>query len=134
MFLKTQGIGRPTKGHNWADAIRQELAKQDGKNPWDIKTAIVRQAIKFARNGHEWAVAWLADRTDGKPTQMLSMEVRPSPFAHLSDEEIAAALDIIKQRKAAIPAQEITTTPTAPQLEQEKKETTPETAKTEKTL
>jgi len=69
------GNSNATKGMEWRDAIRYELAKigreLDGDDPAYKKglRQCAGEFIKAACGGESWALRELGDRTDGKSTQ-----------------------------------------------------------------
>ena len=74
-----EGNTNATKGMDWRDAIRYELARIgreiDGDDPAYKKGLrdCAKQFIKAARIGEMWAIRELGDRTDGKSTQALEV-------------------------------------------------------------
>jgi hypothetical protein len=73
------GNTNATKGFEWRDAIRYELAKIgreiDGDDPAYKKGLrnCAQQFIKAANEGEMWALRELGDRTDGKSTQSVEL-------------------------------------------------------------
>ena len=74
-----EGNTNATKGMEWRDAIRYELAKigreLDGDDPAYKKglRKCAGEFIKAACGGESWALRELGDRTDGKTAQALEV-------------------------------------------------------------
>jgi hypothetical protein len=63
------------KGKIWNDALRKAIAQDDGKR---LRTAI-EQLLNHASNGEPWAIKELADRLDGRPKQINTLESFDEP-------------------------------------------------------
>ncbi len=62
------------------------------------KEAIIEEVTKLAQKGVAWAVEFLADRDDGKATQFIDVTAKRNPLEGVSDEELRAALELVKGR------------------------------------
>ena len=65
-------------------ALERAIAQDDGKQLREAADAV----YKLASEGEEWAIHFIADRLDGKPTQQLDMRVE-RPIRELTDDELA---------------------------------------------
>ena len=65
-------------------ALERAIAQDDGKQLREAADAV----YKLASEGEEWAIHFIADRLDDKPTQQLDMRVE-RPSKELSDDELA---------------------------------------------
>lgn len=92
------------RGSDWRDAIRYELARigreLDGDDPAYKKglRECAKGVIEAARAGEQWALKELGDRTDGRPSQSIEMELEASievqdPITKEEAQAINAALD-----------------------------------------
>lgn len=74
-----EGNTNASKGSDWRDAIRYELAKigrdLDGDDPAYKKglRQCAAEFIKATMEGEPWALKELGDRTDGKATQSIEL-------------------------------------------------------------
>ena len=65
--------------------LERVIAQDDGKGLRDAADKV----YKLAAEGEEWAIQFLADRLDGKPTQQLDMRVT-RPTKELTDDELVS--------------------------------------------
>ena len=68
--------GRPKNRHSIPDLLRrigEEEIDANGQKMSKIE-AVCRLAFKRASEGHNWAMQFIADRTEGKPVQNMSIE------------------------------------------------------------
>jgi Family of unknown function (DUF5681) len=71
-------LGRLPGEKQFADQLRMVLAEPADKNdPQSVRKMrrIAEKLAECALNGEPWAIAQVADRIDGKPTQMLEHAV-----------------------------------------------------------
>jgi hypothetical protein len=83
-------MGRPAGQTPIADLLRRmQLEKMpDGKT---YRTALAKQIWALALNGEEWAVKFIADRTEGKVKDVVDMNhgIQPAkPIEEMSDDEL----------------------------------------------
>jgi hypothetical protein len=81
-----RGNTHGAKSKLFEGALRRAIAQDDGTR----LRAAAEQLLTQASEGEAWAINMLADRLDGKPAQMVSVE------AATSDEIAAAARDAIR--------------------------------------
>ena len=78
-FIKGQSgnpSGRPKNKQSIPDLLRKigsEVIEVNGERVTIIE-AVCRLAFKRASEGHNWAMQFIADRTEGKPMQPMSVE------------------------------------------------------------
>jgi hypothetical protein len=87
MPFKPGQSGNPhgvVKQKQFLAALERVIAQDSAKGLRDI----AEKVYALARAGEEWAIQFLADRLDGKPTQQLDMRVT-RPTKELSDDELA---------------------------------------------
>ena len=77
------------KNKPWADALRRAMARYDGgkKNALNL---IADQTVILAVAGEKWAVQEIADRTDGKAAQSVTVK---------GDEDSPLVVQIVKLSK-----------------------------------
>jgi cytochrome c553 len=97
--------GNPAGGNfkqkKFLAALERVIAQDDGKGLRDAAEKVYELAAK----GEEWAIQFLADRLDGKPTQQLDMRVT-RPTKELSDDELANIAAGSSEGTPAAPASE----------------------------
>jgi hypothetical protein len=97
--------GNPNGGNikmkKFLAALERAIAQDDSKRLRDA----VEKVLDLAAAGEEWAVHFLADRLDGKPTQQLDMRVT-RPTKELSDDELADIAAGSSAGTSAAPASE----------------------------
>ena len=76
--------GGNVKQKKFLAALERVIAQDDGQGLRDA----AEKVYQLAAAGEEWAVHFIADRLDGKPTQQFDMRVT-RPTKELSDDELA---------------------------------------------
>lgn len=62
-------------------ALRRAIAQDDGARVRDA----AEQLLNKAASGEEWAIAYLADRLDGKPVQQVQSQISHEYVARVPD-------------------------------------------------
>lgn len=88
--VRRNPMGRPAGQTPIADLLRKmQLEKMpDGKT---YRTALAKQIWALALKGEEWAVKFIADRTEGKVREVIDMNhgIQPAkPIEEMSDDEL----------------------------------------------
>lgn len=73
-------------------ALMMELSSA-GDNVKELRE-IMRQVIEQAKAGEAWAVQFIADRLDGKPSQQVDLNVEDGRDFEDQDELVARALEL----------------------------------------
>ena len=83
-----KGNMNASKQGTFGDALRKAIAQDDGRR---IRAA-ADKLLDLAADGTPWAVKELADRTDGKAFQAISLsgELNVKRAEELTDDELAA--------------------------------------------
>lgn len=91
-------LGRPPKGRSLTSLLREKTKNGKGK-------AIVDELIRAATDGNDWAIKYVLDRLDGKPTEKLSVtnehveqlfEIYTEAVSAVIDSECSDRADAIK--------------------------------------
>ena len=107
MAFKKGISGNPggKSGHKiFTDALRLEVNRIDPKNPDRKKISALAEKLVNAAliDGESWAFQQIADRLEGKPTQMVETGDDRTDIDEFSDAELTA---ILRQRVKVVPVE-----------------------------
>jgi hypothetical protein len=72
--------------------IGEEKATDDEGNPVDKLELVLKKVYDFACKGQGWAVAFIAERTEGKVPDKVDMTHSAKPVREMTMEEIETEL------------------------------------------
>src|SRR5689334_18237918 len=98
--------GRQPNGRTWADVLREIGEQPHPPTGLAKKRAVAMKVYELALQGEQWAVNFIADRTEGKALSIVEMSVQTpgNDLIFYSDGELMQMVAKAQQRDAEIEA------------------------------